>query len=263
MNTENKVHVGERDVNPTKTVSGGVLEPADPAHYPLLTDNESPRALSRLTDSFKDRVLSESAETAAHSGPGGASGRRTAAPRSSHESLTTSPRLSAGRADLRLVPESSPKGQIRPTQGQVAGQEHKVGQIWVCSVASYILFARPFLHILLCCCNTHHADATRSMLCFCFFAAQESRDNEQEGESWGPVSPRKHVSLRRRTADDQADKKAKEGTLYDIPAHANSFATLEEEAREDELVHSLCNDTQEEEGNGYVSQGSCQGIGTR
>ena len=47
-------------------------------------------------------------------------------------------------------------------------------------------------------------------------------------EGWEPVSPRRHVSQRRRTADEQAERAAKAGTIFDIPGHPNSFAPLGE-----------------------------------
>lgn len=101
------------------------------------------------------------------------------------------------------------------------------------------------------------------MLILLAFAVQ-STTNGVEGEDaeiWEPVSPRKHISQRRRTADDMAERAAKQGTLYDFPAHTNTFASLEEETREDELVEQLCSDTQEE-GDGSVYEGSFLG-GTR
>ena len=83
----------------------------------------------------------------------------------------------------------------------------------------------------------------------------------ENAKNWESVSPRKHISQRRRTADAAAERGAKQGTLYDFPAHTNSFASLEEEAREDELVEELCSDTQEE-GDGSFFEGSFLG-GTR
>lgn len=47
-----------------------------------------------------------------------------------------------------------------------------------------------------------------------------------EGERWEPVSPRKHISQRRRTADELADRAAKAGTVFDIPGHPNTFGAL-------------------------------------
>lgn len=53
-------------------------------------------------------------------------------------------------------------------------------------------------------------------------------ERSPQGEGWEPVSPRKHVSQRRRTADEQAERAAKAGTVFDIPGHQNTFEPLGE-----------------------------------
>ena len=60
-----------------------------------------------------------------------------------------------------------------------------------------------------------------------------------EGESWEPVSPRKHISQRRRTADELAERAAKEGTIFDIPGHPNTFGAL---ADSEENAHEVSPD---------------------
>ena len=56
----------------------------------------------------------------------------------------------------------------------------------------------------------------------------------KEEDEWQEVSPKKHVSLRRRTADEEAEKASKEGTVFNIPAHANTFGTLDDVRESDE-----------------------------
>lgn len=51
------------------------------------------------------------------------------------------------------------------------------------------------------------------------------------------MSPRRQVSRRRRTADEQAERAVKEGTLYNIPAHPNTFGALEEEEEATKVVN--------------------------
>lgn len=60
-----------------------------------------------------------------------------------------------------------------------------------------------------------------------------------EGERWEPVSPRKHISQRRRTADELAEKAAKAGTVFDIPGHPNTFGAL---ADSEENTHEVSPD---------------------
>lgn len=48
-------------------------------------------------------------------------------------------------------------------------------------------------------------------------------------DSWQVVSPKKAVTQRRLTADEQAEHKAKENTIYDIPASSNAFEVLKQD----------------------------------
>ena len=57
-------------------------------------------------------------------------------------------------------------------------------------------------------------------------------------EDWQPVSPRKHVSHRRLTADAQAKEDAERDTIFRIPAHKNAFEVLAE-VEEDSTVGSI------------------------
>ena len=82
-----------------------------------------------------------------------------------------------------------------------------------------------------------------------------------QGDAWQPVSPRKHVSQRRRTADEQAERAAKEGTIFDIPGHQNSFGPL---GSVDENVAEVPSDAklfEEMDGKGSTSEGL--GAGSR
>lgn len=60
----------------------------------------------------------------------------------------------------------------------------------------------------------------------------------EESERWEPVSPKRQVSQRRRTADAEAEKTEKEGTptAFEFPIHENMFAPLAEEETADALV---------------------------
>lgn len=53
-------------------------------------------------------------------------------------------------------------------------------------------------------------------------------ERDSQGESWEPVSPKKHISLRRRTADEEAERAALEGTVFRIPSHLHTFGALSE-----------------------------------
>ena len=82
---------------------------------------------------------------------------------------------------------------------------------------------------------------------------------DPQGEGWEPVSPRKHVSQRRRTADEQADRAAKAGTVFDIPGHQNTFGALGDV---DENVSQVSSDTklhEEMDGKGSTYQGLSAG----
>ena len=80
-------------------------------------------------------------------------------------------------------------------------------------------------------------------------------ERRPQGEDWEPVSPRKHISQRRRTADEQAERVAKAGTVFDIPGHQNTFAPLGEVA---ENVTEVSSDTklhEETDGKGATYAG--------
>ena len=71
MYTTNKIQVVDRDERDIqRTISGGVAEPLNRAHYPALPTKSVPRAMSRFSDSFKEVLLSneaaENAEARAH-----------------------------------------------------------------------------------------------------------------------------------------------------------------------------------------------------
>ena len=100
MYTDNKVHVAERDdAALAKTLSGGVDEPSDPKHFPVLGNSPtSPRAMSRLHGSFKDRLLTASADVSGYSGQTDESGTEAARATSKADyTRSASPRISAGR----------------------------------------------------------------------------------------------------------------------------------------------------------------------
>lgn len=88
-----------------------------------------------------------------------------------------------------------------------------------------------------CCTYSHPVVAT----CNVFMPLQEDArpagiERVSKGERWEPVSPRKHISQRRRTADEQAERAAKAGTVFDIPGHPNTFGAL---ADSDENAHEV------------------------
>lgn len=81
----------------------------------------------------------------------------------------------------------------------------------------------------------------------------------RQTEVWEPVSPRKHVSQRRRTADEQAERMAKAGTVFDIPGHPNTFGPLGEV---DNSVTEVSSDTklqEEMDGKGSTDEGLSSG----
>ena len=115
MDTFNKIQVAERDERfVTKTVSGGVAEPSDLAHYPALTSVPIPRASAHFESSFKEALLAEDVneeaeiitEASSHKlqpiEKRGAAGARTADP------SISSPRIAAGRTIIG-VPGTTPK----------------------------------------------------------------------------------------------------------------------------------------------------------
>ena len=129
MNTDNKVHIGERDTSPSKPVSGGVLEPANSKHYPSLPSNGSPGARSRFSESFKDTVLSDNAGAADNTGLGAADGSEAVTSRSGRQSPTRSPRKSAGPSANQGLPDVSSQSLDGTTRGQAVDNRQQVGQI--------------------------------------------------------------------------------------------------------------------------------------
>ena len=85
-------------------------------------------------------------------------------------------------------------------------------------------------------------------------------ERDSQGEVWEPVSPRRHISQRRRTADAQAEWAAKEGTVYDIPVHANTFGPLQEV---DEFGASDTKSPEEMDGQGSDHEGPLPDAGSR
>lgn len=51
-------------------------------------------------------------------------------------------------------------------------------------------------------------------------------ERDCQSESWEPVSPRKHISQRRRTADEEAERAAMAGTIFGFSSHPNTFRVL-------------------------------------
>ena len=130
MNTHNKIQLGERDPGSLKrTVSGGVSEPSDPSHYPDLSGSPSPRASSRLSQSFKSTVMADNDEdavlhgAASRSTQSSASPERTASPSGSQGS----PKIPAQRHTSSLSPSSA--CLIDTTAA--ASNRQQVGQIYV------------------------------------------------------------------------------------------------------------------------------------
>lgn len=128
MNTDNKLNVSERDASPSETVSGGVLEPANPAHYPSLTSDGPPRAMSRLTESFKDRVLSDNVGAASNGGLGAADSEIVST-RPGQQSPTRSPRMSTGRSANKAVPETTSQSSYQSPPVQAADNRQRVCKI--------------------------------------------------------------------------------------------------------------------------------------
>lgn len=128
MDTTKKIQVVDRDERlVVRTMSGGVAEPLDPAHYPALQNKGSPRVMSRLSGSFKETLLADEpaddAEARAHDlSPSiaaaglGTSGNGT----NSTSAVSVSPRIAARRA-LLGVPEDSPVPErtLKVATGQV------------------------------------------------------------------------------------------------------------------------------------------------
>ncbi|KAL3158662.1 hypothetical protein ABBQ32_011405 [Trebouxia sp. C0010 RCD-2024] len=197
MDTTKKIQVVDRDERlVVRTMSGGVAEPLDPAHYPALQNKGSPRVMSRLSGSFKETLLADEpaddAEARAHDlSPSiaaaglGTSGNGT----NSTSAVSVSPRIAARRA-LLGVPEDSP----------VPERTLKVA--------------------------TGQGD-TKGVDCVA-----------EESERWESVSPKRQVSLRRRTADMEAERAEQEATptAFQFPVHDNRFAPLAEEETDDDLA---------------------------
>ena len=117
MDTTNKVQVLDRDERSIKrTISGGVAEPMNPAHYPALATKSTPHAMSRFSGSFKELLLSDdaadNAEAKAHDlglSPSIASLRTTGSGMNNTGASNASPKIAAGRA-IKEVQEQSPAG---------------------------------------------------------------------------------------------------------------------------------------------------------
>lgn len=124
MNTANKISVADRDdASLVKTLSGGVDEPSDPRHFPELGNSAlSPRAMSRLGDSFKDRLLTNFGDDSGISGHAGASGSEAAkVDHASYRNTRISARRkSSGRA-LKVA--------LDEEQGSTAKASQQVSQI--------------------------------------------------------------------------------------------------------------------------------------
>ena len=129
MFTDNKVHVVDRgDADLARTLSGGVNEPSDPKHFPALGNSvASPRAMSRLQGSFKDRLLKEGRDDSSNSGQSEAVGTEATSKLAMEADYTrnASPRISAGRdvtQGVRLVASGE-------ASGCEADERQEVGQI--------------------------------------------------------------------------------------------------------------------------------------
>ena len=123
--------------------------PSDPKHYPVLGNSvTSPRAMSRLQGSFKDRLLTTSAEESVDSGKAGGSGTEAAKATTMRDyTRSTSPRITAGRDITHGVvgPASSEASDWRAKEGQEVGWSRLHFCVWIrlhssvsaCHVAIY------------------------------------------------------------------------------------------------------------------------------
>lgn len=126
MYTANKITVADRDdASLVKTLSGGVDEPADPRHFPELgTSAKSPRAMTRLRDSFKEKLLTDCGDESGNSGHA-ASGSEAAKVDIRGSQDCRSPRISAGRessgeaVNRGVNEERGSSGKARPQVGQM------------------------------------------------------------------------------------------------------------------------------------------------
>ena len=130
MYTANKIHVAERDeASLQKTRSGGVSEPSDPSHFPLLSSIDSPRAMSRLKTSFKDRLLTDSGSSSSgqtvENGPEAGPGASWTDRREGGQQ-DVSPKMLGGRDTDRALEAATSEGR-----GHVSETRQLVGQIWL------------------------------------------------------------------------------------------------------------------------------------
>ena len=150
MFTDNKIHVAERDVAVlARTVSGGVNEPSDPKHFPVLGNSAtSPRAMSRLHSSFKDRLLTDSRDASDNTGQSAADGTEAARATSRADyTRNTSPKIAAGRDFTQeiLSAASSEASGCGAEGGQKVGldRSRSRSQVWLhssvaaCHIAFY------------------------------------------------------------------------------------------------------------------------------
>ena len=125
MYTANKINVADLDdASLVKTMSGGVSEPSDPRHFPELGNSaSSPRAMSRLRDSFKEKLLTESGDESGNSGHAGASGSEAAKVDKAAEN--TSPKIAAGRDSSGEAVNNG----LNEERGSSRMAVHQVGQM--------------------------------------------------------------------------------------------------------------------------------------
>lgn len=127
MYTANKISVADRDdASLVKTLSGGVSEPSDPRHFPELGNSAtSPRAMSRLRDSFKEKLLTEGGGESGNTGHPGASGSEAA--KVDKASEDTSPKIAAGRDSS----EEAVNSGLNEERGSSRKARQQVGQIQI------------------------------------------------------------------------------------------------------------------------------------
>lgn len=128
MYTANKINVADRDeAGLVKTMSGGVSEPTDPKHFPELVNSAtSPRAMSRLGDSFRERLLSDYEDKSGNNGYKHARGSEADVTEVGMKGSSNcrSPRITAERGpssvlDGRVFEERGCSGQARQQVGQI------------------------------------------------------------------------------------------------------------------------------------------------
>ena len=143
MDTRNKIQVSERDPGSLKrTLSGGVSEPSDPSHYPDLIGPPSPRALSRLSQSFKSRVMADNSDPAVQSEDREQYGIGSRAFRSSGSpARTASPSGTQGSPKIpaeRHTPSLNSSGGVPVDTTAATNERQQVGQICISGVICII-----------------------------------------------------------------------------------------------------------------------------